>query len=146
MYCQNCGKELPANSRFCAHCGVSQDIVTEPIAKEPLQMCELHLIPKNIKSIMYLYLDEMTYTWPPFTAKEIIIKLLPGIHILEATIYQHKSVSAKAKNMVEAMTSGIINFKQHEDLYPLELKSGDIVYLEISMSVFSKVQIKEIEK
>jgi len=146
MYCRYCGKELQENSQFCTYCGTNQNNALKASESTPIKMCELHLIPKNIKSVLHLYLDEMTYTWAPFTAKEIVVKLLPGIHLLEATIYQHKSMSAKAKDMVEMMTAGVINYKHQEDVYPLDMASGDVVYLEVSMSVFSKVQIKEMER
>ena len=35
MYCIHCGKELPDNSKFCNHCGSSQETVTDIQSKEP---------------------------------------------------------------------------------------------------------------
>lgn len=38
MYCPNCGKEAPANNRFCPGCGLRLEAVAEVLANEPAQL------------------------------------------------------------------------------------------------------------
>ena len=41
MFCQNCGKEIPNDSRFCPECGTKQEseVVQKSIQNEPLKYC-----------------------------------------------------------------------------------------------------------
>lgn len=37
MYCLECGKEIPDNSKFCSFCGVSQNMPTAPFGEHFLE-------------------------------------------------------------------------------------------------------------
>lgn len=37
MFCRNCGKEIPENTKFCNHCGASQDGAPAPTPSQPIQ-------------------------------------------------------------------------------------------------------------
>lgn len=149
MFCANCGKEIAENSRFCEFCGSAQPSPGQPpksdVPKAATQKCELHLIPKHIKAILYIYVDEMEFAWYPFTAKEIVVNLIPGGHRITATAYKRNSLSESMRDLSSAITFGLVSGKGEEDSQYVSLESGEKVYREISMTLRNKVYIKEID-
>ena len=150
MFCSKCGKEISENSRFCEFCGAAQllheQVGNNTSSKTPMQKCELHLIPKHIKSIMYIYIDEMEFTWSPLIAKEIVVKLLPGSHEITATLYKRNSLTEGMRDLTSAITFGLVSGKGDEDSQYIYPESGETIYREISMTLRNKVCIKEKDK
>ena len=36
MFCRNCGKEIPENTKFCNHCGAAQDSAPAQTTSQPV--------------------------------------------------------------------------------------------------------------
>lgn len=59
VYCSNCGKELPVDSKFCPSCGVTipinttnEPIKTEPVKTEPLRTESVNIEPTKTDRIV----------------------------------------------------------------------------------------------
>ena len=50
MFCGNCGKQLPDNSKFCGHCGAPAECSIQPMVTQPIAIPTQNAVPPTAAS------------------------------------------------------------------------------------------------
>lgn len=86
MYCTNCGKELPDNSKFCNHCGTLQEEVSSKQNTEAKADIQQHNLQKREISSRWTWLMVIFAVAPVLTFIFLFIVIISNFNIIPKII------------------------------------------------------------